>query len=211
MNPGALRRSASSLSEDAGGGARRSHGLESLNTYLSSRSGLHILDLGGINQANLDFITGKGHRLYSEDLLRTFDSFFSAEEHDSQTYTGPRLDAFLDEVLSFPNQSTNGCLVWDILQFLPDVVAQAVLERLHRILAPDSVLLALFQPETGSPTATANACRIVEGPALQMKPRGAPRPIQRFNARAIERFFQRFNAVKFFMTRNSLQEVVVRR
>ena len=36
-------------------------------------------------------------------------------------------------------------------------------------------------------------------------------PVQYFNNRGIEKLFERFEAVKFFLTRDALREVVVKR
>src|SRR5690349_15519415 len=50
---------------------RPSRGLEEFFRYIRDQSGLTILDLGGATQQNVSFITSLGHRLYSEDFLRT--------------------------------------------------------------------------------------------------------------------------------------------
>ena len=192
-------------------GGRRSHALENLTSYLAARPSMHILDMGGINQANLDFLTGLGHRLYAEDLVRSFDGFFTAAEVAERHYPADRIDAFIRSTLDFPDHSTDGALLWDALQFLPASVSQAFLQHLRRILAPDSIVLAFFHPESGGQAAVPHSCRILDAKHLQMRPRGLARPIQPFNARSIEKFFHGFRAVKFFMTRESLQEVVVRR
>ena len=44
-----------------------------------------------------------------------------------------------------------------------------------------------------------------------MQPRGQRKPAQYFNNRDLERLFQEFASVKFFLTRDSLREVIVRR
>lgn len=192
-------------------GARRSHALESLTTYLGSRPGMHILDFGGINQANLDYLTGLGHRVYAVDLIRSFDQFFSTAELKADRLPPERVEAFLDSAFDFPDQSTDGALVWDTLQYLPRQVSDAALDRLYRILAPDSLVLAFFHPELAGSSACTHVCRMLDNRHLQILQKGTPRPVQSFNARGIERFFQAFRAVRFFVTRESLQEVVVRR
>lgn len=195
-------------------GARRSHALEAISAHFSSHESLHVLDLGGINQANLDFVTGFGHRLYAEDLVRSFDGFFSPGEISSGQFTEGRITSFLDQTFDFPDQSCDAAFVWDALQFLPSTLAQAVLDRLHRVLAPDSLLLACFHPDSSTPDTLAacpHSCRILDTRHLLLVPRPARRPIQPFNTRAIERFFHRFQSVKFFLTRENLQEVIARR
>ena len=52
----------------------------------------------------------------------------------------------------------------------------------------------------------------MEGPrGLRLKPRGERLAGKILQNRDIERLFQRFNSVKFFLTRNNLREVIVRR
>lgn len=197
--------------QDATPGGRRSYALESMSQWLGGQERLQILDLGGLNQQNLDYVTGMGHRLYAEDLLQAYDWFFSPEERQAQQFSEPRIEAFLDETLDFPDQSADGALLWDTLQFLPAPLGHAVLERIHRVLAPDSLVLALFHAESVGPTALQQNCRILDRRQILVAPRGAHRPIVTFNARSIEKFFRRFQALKFFLTRDNLQEVIARR
>jgi hypothetical protein len=53
--------------------ARHSHGLEQFLASIRSIEPLSILDVGGVNQANVAFLTELGHKLYSEDLLRSWE------------------------------------------------------------------------------------------------------------------------------------------
>lgn len=200
-----------SSSTNAPPGARRSYALESLTNFLRAQEGLQILDLGGLNQANLDFVTGLGHRLYAEDIVKACDMFFTREEFAAKHFDVHRVSEFIDQTFDFPDQSSDGALVWDVLQFLPSPVAQAVLDRLYRILAPDSFLLAFFHPESGGPAAKPHSCRIVDPRHLLFVPSESPRSIALYSTRSIERFFHKFASVKFFLTRENLQEVIVKR
>ncbi len=185
--------------------------MESMSQWLGGQERLQIIDFGGINQHNLDYVTGLGHRLYAEDLLRAYDSFFSAEERHTQQLSEPRIEAFLDDTLDLPDQSADGALLWDTLQFLPAPLGQAMLDRVHRVLGPDSLVLAMFHAESVGPSARPQSCRILDSGRLQVAPRGERRPIVAFSARAIEKFFRRFQALKFFLTRDNLQEIIARR
>src|SRR5712671_4549367 len=51
--------------------SRHSNGLGQFFSYIKGESGLSILDLAGANQANVSYITNLGHRIYSEDFLRS--------------------------------------------------------------------------------------------------------------------------------------------
>ena len=185
--------------------------MEGFTAFLRSRQGLQILDLGGLNQANLDFVLGLGHRLYSEDILRAFDSSFPGEEAAARLFPPSRLEEFLNQALINTDASCDGALLWDVLQFLPPPVTEALLDRLHRLLVPDSLLLAFFQPANGAAAAAPHSCRILESGQLQLIPRPSQRAVEPFTARSIERLFHRFSSVKFFLTREHLQEVIVKR
>lgn len=186
-------------------GARRSHAVENLSAFLQSSPSLQVLDFGGINQANLDYITRFGHRLYAADILRVYDSMIQSAGAEE-----PDIEGFLDEAFVFPDQTVDAALVWDTIQFLPPPAAAAAGARLHRVLAPDALVLACFHPGSGAPQQPCSF-RILDDKNLQVRPRGAPRAMQSFSTRAIEQFFQKFRTVKFFMTRESLQEVIIRR
>jgi hypothetical protein len=192
-------------------GARRSHALEHFTAALARPVFLQVLDLGGINQNNLDFVTGQGHRLYSEDLIRAAEAFFPPGTWDQLHPDERKLEEFLQQALPFPNGAAGAALVWDQLQFLPPVLAEAVAARLHRILAPDAPLLALFHADSALTRAAPSSCRILDERTLLLRPRGAPRRAHSFTPRTIERFFAQFHSIKFFMTRDNLQEVIVRR
>jgi hypothetical protein len=194
------------------GAGRRSYALEGFSQMLASAGGtLQLADLGGINQANLDFVTSFGHRLYGEDLLRSYDAFFSPQERETGAPAAARVEAFLNDTLHFPGHRIHGALVWDTLQFLPAAMSAAVLERLRETLAPGGLLMALFHPENAGPTASPQQCRILDSGHMTVTPRPVRRRLEQFSPRSIERFFGRFETVKFFLTRDNLQEVLTRR
>lgn len=191
-------------------GARRSHALDNVSGYLRSLPQLQVLDFGGINQPNLEYVTSLGHRIYGENLMLAYDYFFSQQEIASRQFAPERIRQFLDQTFDFEDQSCHAAFVWDVLQFLPPRIADGVLGRLHRVLAPDALLLAFFHPEnTGA--AAPHVCRILDSRHLQLTPRPHSRPIVPFNTRSIEQFFQQFQSVKFFLTRENLQEVIAKR
>lgn len=192
-------------------GARRSHALEHFTGVLTRSEPMQVLDLGGIQQGTLDFVTNLGHRLYAEDLLRAAGAAFTREQLESGGLEERAVEEFLAQSIPFPNGAAGGALMWDRFHFLPAPLAQAVAARLYRVLRPGAALLAIFHPEAAKAQPSACVCRIVDEQHLLMTPRGEPRRTQPFTPRSIERFFHQFQSVKFFMTRESVQEVIVRR
>lgn len=191
-------------------GAWRSYALEGVTQHLREFEGLQVIDLGGLNQANLDYVTGLGHRLYAEDLLRACETFFTPQEIASRHPSAGRIQEFLEQTFTFQDQGCDGALVWDALQFLPLVLAEAVVERLHRVLSPDAPVLAFFHRDVTRPVAP-SVCRVIDSRFLSVEPRAGRRQVEAFPPRAIEKLFGRFRAVKFYLTRENHQEVIARR
>lgn len=189
---------------------RHSPGLEELSRTLSESESLHILDCGELLQANVSYITGYGHKLYSEALLSLSDSMFGAigrgEELDDQ-----RIQAFLKATLDFPPEHLGAALLWDALEFLPAPVTKALVQTLAAATRPGACLLALFHADERAPTLPTYHYRIVAPDTLHLSPKGWREPVQRFNNRAIEKLFHSFQSVKFFLGRDSLREVIIRR
>jgi hypothetical protein len=190
---------------------RNSHGLEQFCASIQDRSGLSILDLAGANQGTVTFVTSLGHRLYSDDILRTLDAVYG--ENDFQAHNDPEQVAkFLEQSLDFPEDHFDGALIWDTLQFLPPSILPVAVDRLRRILKPDSRMLALFHSEQQLDAVPAASYRISDARTILVTPRGAQRKAaQHFNNRSLEKLFQDYTSVKFFLTRDHLREVIVRR
>jgi hypothetical protein len=170
-----------------------------------------ILDLAGANQGTVSFITNYGHRLYSDDFLRQLDVCFGQGDF-YENQTNPRaVDAFLHATLDFPEEAFDGALVWDVLEYLSPPLLAMVVQRLRAMLRPGSCLLAVFHNEERAETVPCYSFRIHDHRTIQLSTRGRRQPAQFFNNRSLERLFQDFQSVKFFLTRDHLREVIVRR
>ena len=196
-----------------GGGApnavRPSRGLEEFFGYIHGQSGLTILDLGGASQQNVSFITGLGHRLYSEDFLWTLSDTFGEDGAADQSNPG-RIDYFLRQALDYPPAHFDGVLIWDVLEYLAPALLNAVVERLHKIVRPKSYMLAFFHSDDKLEAVPSYTFRIQQVNALEVVRHGMRRPAQLFNNRSLEKLFGRFESVKFFLTRERLREVIIK-
>src|SRR5258708_39840121 len=115
---------------------------------MQARQGLSMLDCAGASQASVSFITSRGNRIYSNDILHTLDDAFGGGGDFVANQADPRrADFFLRESLHFPDHTFDGVLVWDTLQFLAPPLLQETVDRLHRILRPQSALLAIFNAD----------------------------------------------------------------
>jgi len=191
---------------------RSSNGLDQFFASLHDQESLSILDFSGASQANVSFITSMGHRIYSNDVVRTMEEAFGSGGDFIANQSDPdRAATFLRESLDFPERSFDGALIWDTLQFLAPPLLQDTVDRLAKILRPQSSLLAFFHAEEKAQTAPLYTYRIVDSKIMSLTPRNQVRPVQYFNNRALEKLFQKYHSVKFFLTRDHLREVIVRR
>lgn len=190
--------------------SRQSRGLQQFFECIRDQSGLTILDLGRASQANVSFITGLGHRLYSADFLRSIEETFGFDDVTDQANPG-RIEYFLRQNLDYADESFDGVLVWDTLEYMAPALLAATVERLHGITRPGSHLLAFFHMEDRRPSVPFSSFRIGDHGALEVAEHGERKPVQMFNNRSLEKLFVRFDSVKFFLTRERLREILVKR
>ncbi len=188
---------------------RRSNGLRQFFENLPREGRLRILDLGGASQANVNFIALQGHKLYTEDLLVALERLNDkAKNSEDRTDRAAR---FVQESLNFPNEEFDGILVWDSLEFLDDELLWAAVGRMQAVLKPGGTLLTFFHTRAQGETVHVYRYNISDFQTLQLRPRFS-RPLPRaFNNRNLERLFGNFHAVKFFLAKDNLREVIVTR
>jgi hypothetical protein len=189
---------------------RQSRGLEQFFSYINDQVGLSILDLAGVTQENVSFVTDLGHKLYTQDFLRSLDDVFGADEIQEQSNVG-RIDQFLEQNLDFKENTFDGVLIWDVMQYLSPALLNATIQRLHQIVRPRSYMLAFFNADEKLIYSPSTSFRIQDKSTLQLAQRGVRKSAQVFNNRTLEKLFGDFESVKFFLTRESLREVIVKR
>lgn len=190
---------------------RHSHGLDQFCASLEERPGLSILDLAGANQATISFLTNYGHRVFSNDFVHQLDECFSNGDFYENQSNPLMAGKFLDTALGFSDGIFDGVLVWDTLQFLSGPLLPTVVSKLYRVLRPGSAMLAFFHAEERIDSIPTYSYRIADHRTILLQSRGRRKPAQFFNNRSLEKLFQDFSSVKFFLTRDHLREVIVRR
>jgi 2-polyprenyl-3-methyl-5-hydroxy-6-metoxy-1,4-benzoquinol methylase len=188
---------------------RPSRGLEEFFNNVRDQVGLTILDLGAASQQNVSFITNLGHRLYSEDMLRVLNESFGPEDIATQSNPG-QIDFFLRQALDYPEHHFDGVLIWDALEYLAPALLASVVERLYKIVRPNSHMLAFFHSDDKLDAVPFLSFRIQDVNMLQVGQCGTRKPVQLFNNRNLERMFVKAQSAKFFLTRDRLREVVVK-
>ena len=189
---------------------RQSRGLEQFFSNIRDQSGLRILDMGGVCQDNVNFITNLGHRITPQSILQSIDEKFGGVADTDQSNQA-QIESFLSENLDYPPDTFDGVLLWDTLQFMAPPLLHAVLERLYFIVQPKSYLLVYFNSEERASRAPVYSFRIQDKSTIKVVEKGSRPTAQSFNNRGLEKLFGKFESVKFFLTRESLRELIVRR
>lgn len=190
---------------------RASTGFEQFINSLQVEHPLSVLDLGGASQANLSFLAGLGHRLWFEDFIRSVEEFFGPGEELDEQRVATGGGRFIEQTLNFPPASIDAALVWDSLQVLCSPLIEQVVDRLLNVMRPGGLILAFFHADEKVTRVPLYHYRIQDSKTLLLSPRGAYRQVQHHNNRSLERMFGRAHSVKFFLTRDHLREVIVRR
>jgi len=191
---------------------KHSQGMDQFFTSLRGQESLNILDFAGASQANITFITELGHRISSEDFVRSLELAFGDGPDFYENQNDPeRAERFLRESLVFPPDHFDGVMLWDALQFLGPSLLEPMVDKLYEILRPNSLMLAFFHAEEKQLQVPLYTYRIGDQKTLVLTPRGVRNRAQYFNNRGLEKLFHKFQSVKFFLTRDSLREIIVRR
>jgi hypothetical protein len=188
---------------------RQSRGLEQFFFSIRDVIGLSVLDCAGANQDNIDFLIDLGHKVYTQDLVRSIDEAFGVDL--TEQANASRIDYFLRQNFDYPSNTFDGVLMWDSLQFMSPALLNATVERLYDVMRPNAYLLAFFTAEERAPAVPSYSFRIADNKTIVVSDRGTRPAGQIFNNRNLERLFGKFESVKFFLTRENLREIIVRR
>jgi SAM-dependent methyltransferase len=190
-----------------------------LARILKTEDPLCVLDIGATSASNIHFITQRGHRIYSQDLLEasTDPALLITNEQGL-----PALDSrkFLEN-LAYPNANFDLVLCWNLADYLDESLVKPVIGRLWSMMKPGGMLLAFFHTREAGPDAPCYRYHITATDRLEMETLnarfGAGKhgslknfTLQRvFNNRHIENLFRDFASIKFFLSRDNVREVLV--
>jgi hypothetical protein len=185
---------------------RRSNGLREFWSGIEKLPGGAILDLGSASQSNLSFITSRGYKLYTEDLFRTALRP-PAAQNGKPSYSEE--ERFFRENLSYSEGQFTGILCWDLLDFLSEPLVAPFIENLHYFLKPGGNLLAFFHTGTVGQEVPIGQYRINALDSLEVTGKNSAKLLRNFNNRSIENLFRKFSSLKFYLSRDSLREVII--
>lgn len=199
-------------------GLRVSNGLKDFLWHLSDLEHGHLLDLGPVWQSTVSFFTERGFKVYTEDLLRAWKDHLRAEEERlraapigelsgelSQDFGMAAIaDRFAKTNLIYPLETFHAALAWDAFDFMDSELLPRVVARLHELLKPGAVILAIFhsrKPESF------HRYRVLDTQTIELLPASTLSPPHRiFQNREILNLFSRFRSSKTYVGRDQLRE-----
>lgn len=206
---------------------RRSSGLVELTRFLQSEDPLCVLDIGSTSASNIRYMTERGHKIYSEDLLEasTDTGLVSRDDQGNAVLDSKR---FLSDNLVFNSGQFDLVLCWNLADYLDESLVKPVVARLWTTMRPGGMLLAFFHTQEAGPDAPCFRYHILGSDMLEMQHIEARRDVRKgptgavhtsinksfrlqrvFNNRHIENLFRDFASIKFFLTRDNIREVLV--
>ncbi|MGA6987090.1 MAG: SAM-dependent methyltransferase [Terriglobales bacterium] len=203
---------------------RRSSGMGEisrlLNTSSDSEDALCVLDLGSTSPHNIRFFTGKGHKNYSEDLLRSsLDPALRIQDGAGNWVVDSR--RFMEENLVYENSQFDVVLCWNLPDYMEESLVKPTIDRLWSIMKPGGLLLAFFHTRDAGPDSICYRYHVSATDLLEMQEvkfaapgrpasdKQSPRLQRVFNNRHIENLFRDFASIKFFLARDAIREVLV--
>jgi SAM-dependent methyltransferase len=198
--------------------SRRSSGMGEISRLLKSQDGLCVLDMGSTSPNNIRFFTDKGHKNYSEDLLRSsFEPALRVPDPTGKSTVDSK--KFLEENLQYPNSHFDVVLCWNLPDYMEESLVKPTIDRLWSVMKPGGVLLAFFHTRDAGPDSTCYRYHVTDTDMLEMQEvkfaapgraeKQSPRLQRVFNNRHIENLFRDFASIKFFLARDSIREVLV--
>ena len=200
--------------------SRRSSGMGEVSRILKSQEGLCVLDMGATSANNIRFFTDKGHKNYSEDLMRSsLDPALRVQDSEGKTVLDSK--KFLDENLVYANGQFDVVLCWNLPDYMEESLVKPTIDRLWSVMKPGGVLLAFFHTRDAGPDSTCYRFHVTDTDMLDMQEvkfaapgrpaseKQSPRLQRVFNNRHIENLFRDFASIKFFLARDSIREVLV--
>ena len=198
---------------------RRSSGMAEISRLLNSQEGLCVLDMGSTSANNIRFFTEKGHKNYSEDLLRaSLDPALRIQDDAGNTVLDSK--KFLEENLVYSNSLFDIVLCWNLPDYMEESLVKPTVDRLWSVMKPGGYLLGFFHTRDAGPDSKCFRYHVTGTDVLEMQEIKLPVPghtgekqsprLQRvFNNRHIENLFRDFASIKFFLARDAIREVLV--
>jgi len=172
---------------------------------LSAKAAPTLLDLAPVVSDNLNFF---GDHLGCKVIIE--DTYSEVEQRARDGRLAELPGAFSTR-FRHPDNSIDGILCWDLMDYLDPPAAQALADQLTRMLKPDGAVLAFFGT---TPPRDSQYTRYVIADDVNLRYRKYPATRGRQSVlanRDIIRLFERLRVSDSFLLQNHLREILFRK
>ena len=145
MSVNAKQEGVTRLAQPGAKPATSSRALEWLWQHFSTVSYPQILDCGGVRQATVDVLLGRGGKVYLADLLTPIQRADPALWDRSGKHPVFLLDELLKQLPDIPPASLSAVFCWHLLDLVPRDSLPALVARLYSFLGPGGVLYGFLR------------------------------------------------------------------
>ncbi len=183
-----------------------------LPTFLNCVKGYRkptILDIGAVTGQNIQFLLGKGTKVYVDDVLTGWEEW--KELGFSGHGTPAQMEEYLEKHLAYPPGFFDGILCWDTLDAIDPLSSRQLIGRLYEILKHRGTILALFGQGARVSRVRAKYCIVDEGHIeYGWTPAGSPSDHQ-YENQQIHAMFGGFSLIRIYLLRNGIREILFRK
>jgi SAM-dependent methyltransferase len=118
------------------------------------------------------------------------------------------IDGFIESNLDFSGRDFDVILLWDTPNFLPPEFVPALFERLRSVLRPDGRLLAFFHSRLEGPETAFARFQLGDADELVALDSGTFPVRKTYQNRQLEKFFEGYSSMRFFLGKDNVREVI---
>jgi len=195
---------------------RFSNGLKEFLWQIEDIGKGNLLDLGAVSQATVTYFIERNFKVFTEDLLAAWGAFLERElqrapslpagSEQPDNSPAAQADRFLASNLSYPAESFDAVLLWDVLDYMDRDAAKQFLPRITSFVRDGGAILAIFHTR---PPEQFRRYRVLDAHNLQLVP--VPTLVQPkhvYQNREIQQLFEKFRTSKTFVSRDQMREGV---
>lgn len=190
---------------------RHSSGWGKVLVRLQAQKGLRVLDIGPTSPNNINFLTGLGHSVFMSDLVEESNQpewVRLSPDGAPETYDTA---AFIQKRMDFGQRIFDVVLLWDALDYIPQPLVPDIVGRLHACMTDGGEILCLFHTRASQQKSVLYRYHITDGENVEMQEHAPYSLAHVYTNRAIEKLFAKFHACRFFLAKDNLCEVIIKR
>ncbi len=190
---------------------RHSSGWKDLLKHLRSQESLRILDIGPTSSTNINYITSLGHSIYMANLVEEASKAEWIIAGDGEQAGRFDVERFLATNLNFSGRTFDVVILWDTVDYLPETLVPAVVERIQQVMQEGGLMLAFFHTKATGPDTAFSRYHLTDSEVVEMQ-RAGEYPIRAiYNNRQVENMLGAFHSYRFFLAKDNLREVIATR